>query len=383
MADKPRSRPLRLLHVHSSFDPGGKELRTVQLINAFGKGVMHTIASAVPGPTGAMGHIARGIPVFQINLPGLSGRPRPLKLRALAEAMKPYDLILTYNWGAMNAVLAHSAFGPSLGLAGLIHHEDGFNADEAARLKPVRNAYRILALSRAQALVVPSTILRNIALETWRQPSDKVHLVPNGVATSRFSAKPKRDVLPRLIKHPGELWLGTFAGLRAVKNLPRLVRAFATMPEPWHLVIAGEGPERAAILAEAERCHVADRVHLTGFVADPATLIGLFDLYALSSDSEQAPISVIEAMAAGLAVASPAVGDVAAILGPGNQPYLTPPGDESALAAALRELAEAPRLRKSIGMENRARARACFDQDTMVSRHAALYAQVMGRERFP
>lgn len=383
MSERPRGRPLRLLHVHSSFDPGGKELRTVQLINAFGKGVMHTIASAVPGATGAMRHIARGIPVFQINLAGLGGRPGPLKLRALAQAMKPYDLILTYNWGAMNAVLAHSAFGPSLELAGLIHHEDGFNADEAAGLKPARNAYRILALSRAQALVVPSTVLRNIALETWRQPADKVHLIPNGVATARFAAKPRRDVLPRLIKRPGELWLGTFAGLRAVKNLPRLVRAFATMPEPWHLVIAGEGPESAAILAEAERCHVADRVHLTGFIADPASLIGLFDLYALSSDSEQAPISVIEAMAAGLAVASPAVGDVAAMLGPANQPYVTPPGDEAALAAALSELADAPRLRKAIGMENRARARAEFGEETMVSRHAALYAGVMGRERFP
>ena len=383
MAETPRIRPLRLLHIHSSFDPGGKELRTVQLINRFGKGVMHTIVSAVPGATGAMRHVARGIPVLQINLPGLSGKPGPLKLRALATAMKPYDLILTYNWGAMNAVLAHSAFGPSLGLPGLIHHEDGFNADEAAGLKATRNAYRILALSRAQAVVVPSTILRNIALETWHQPPGKVHLIPNGVATARFSAKPKRDVLPRLIKHPGELWLGTFAGLRAVKNLPRLVRAFASLPEPWHLVIAGEGPERGAILAEAELCHVADRVHLAGFVADPASLIGLFDLYALSSESEQAPISVIEAMAAGLAVASPAVGDVAAMVGEGNQPYVTPPGDEAALVSALRDLADAPRVRRTIGAENRAKARAEFDEDTMVSRHAALYARVMGRERFP
>ena len=54
MPEKPRGRPLRLLHVHSSFDPGGKELRTVQLINRFGKGVMHTIASAVPGATGPL-----------------------------------------------------------------------------------------------------------------------------------------------------------------------------------------------------------------------------------------------------------------------------------------------------------------------------------------
>lgn len=383
MTAKPRSGPLRLLHIHSSFDPGGKELRTVQLINRFGKGVMHTIASTVPGATGAMRHVARGIPVLQINLPGLSGKPGPLKLRALANAMKPYDLILTYNWGAMNAVLAHSAFGPALNLAGLIHHEDGFNPDEAVRLKPSRNAFRILALSRAQALVVPSTVLRNIALEAWRQPPSRVHLIPNGVETARFAAKPKPDMLPRLVKQKGELWLGTFAGLRAIKALPRLVRAFAALPEPWHLVIAGEGPERAAILDQAERSGVAHRVHLPGFIADPASLIGLFDLYALSSDSEQFPISVVEAMAAGLAVASPAVGDVAAMLGPANQPYVVEAGNEDALAKALAALAAAPALRRTIGAENRARARTEYDAERMTARHAALYARVMGRDRFP
>ena len=383
MSDSPRGRPLRLLHVHSSFDPGGKELRTVQLINRWGKGVMHTIASAVPGATGAMRHIAKGIPALQVNLPGLAGAPGPIKLRALANAMKPYDLILTYNWGAINAVLAHSVFGPMLGLAGLIHHEDGFNEDEAARLKPSRNAFRILALSRAQALVVPSRQLRNIALEAWRQPVEKVHLIPNGVDTARFARKPRRDVLPRLVKRPREKWLGTFAGLRPVKNLPRLVRAFATLPDEWQLVIAGEGPERETILAAARAAAVDDRVHLVGFVADPASLIGLFDLFALASDSEQFPISVVEAMAAGLAVASPAVGDVALMLAPANAPYVTDPGDDEALGEALRALAADAALRERIGRDNRARARAEYDEAAMAERHAALYARVMGRAAFP
>jgi glycosyltransferase involved in cell wall biosynthesis len=383
MSASPRGRPLRLLHIHSSFDPGGKELRTVQLINRWGKGVMHTVASAVPGATGAMRHIAKGIPALQVNLPGLGGVPGPIKLRALANAMKPYDLILTYNWGAINAVLAHSAFGPMLGLPGLIHHEDGFNADEAARLKPSRNVFRILALSRAQALVVPSQQLRDIALEAWRQPPEKVHLIRNGVDTAAFAKKPRRDVLPRLVKRPREKWLGTFAGLRPVKNLPRLVRAFATLPEDWQLIIAGEGPERETILAAARAAAVDDRVHLVGFVADPASLIGLFDVFALSSDSEQFPISVVEAMAAGLAVASPAVGDVAAMLAPANAPYVTEPGDDAALAGALRALAGDAALRERIGRDNRAKARAEFDEATMAARHAALYARVMGRESFP
>ncbi len=374
---------MRLLHIHSSFDPGGKELRCVQLINRWGPALAHSIVSATPGATGAARLIARGIPVLQLNLPGLSGWPGPRKLQTLAAAMRGYDLILTYNWGAMNAVMAHSAFGPVLGLAPLVHHEDGFNADEAGRLMRRRNLFRMLALARAQALVVPSQRLEAVALKAWSQPREKVHRFANGIDVSAYAKRPKRDALPRLIKRPGELWLGTFAGLRTVKNLPRLVRAFAGLPDPWQLVIAGEGPERAAILAEAERLGLSDRVHLPGFVADPASAIGLFDLFALSSESEQFPVSVVEAMAAGLAVASPAVGDVATMLSPENAPFVTPPGDEAALADAIGRLAADPARRAAIGAANRAKARAEFDVATMAQRYAEVYGGVMGRESFP
>src|SRR5690606_14357267 len=128
-----------------------------------------------------------------------------------------------------------------------------------------------------------------------------------------------------LVKRKGELWVGTLAGLRKVKNLPALVRAFSRLPHEWQLVIAGEGPERAAIVAEAERLGIEDRVHLPGFVADPAKLAGLFDIFALSSTSEQFPISVVEAMAAGLPVASPMVGDVAAMVAEENLDFLVAP----------------------------------------------------------
>ena len=332
---------------------------------------------------GAARLIARGIPVLQLNLPGLSGWPGPRKLQALAAAMRGYDLILTYNWGAMNAVMAHSAFGPAQGLAPLVHHEDGFNADEADRLLRRRNLFRMLALARAQALVVPSQRLESVALEAWSQPREKVHRIANGIELGAYAKKPRRDALPRLIKRPHELWLGTLAGLRAVKNLPALVRAFADLPDPWQLVIAGEGPERAAILAEAERLGLADRVHLPGFVADPASAIGLFDLFALSSHSEQFPVSVVEAMAAGLAVASPGVGDVAAMLSAENAPFVSPPDDEAALADAIGRLAADPARRAAIGAANRAKAKAEFDAATMAQRYAQVYGGVMGRTSFP
>ena len=364
---------LRILHLHSTFDAGGKEVRTVRLMNALGKGFHHAIVSGDLDRRGAARLIKPGVQVSWPKFPALNGRPTPGRLLKLAQAMAGYDLICTYNWGAIDAVMAHTLFADVARLAPLVHHEDGFNEDEADGLKTRRNWYRRIALGRAAALVVPSKNLERIALEVWQQPRGRVRLIPNGIDTAAFARPPKKDALPMLIKRPGELWVGTLAGLRKVKNLPLLVRAFAQLPDQWQLVILGEGPEEAAIRAEADRLSVADRVHLPGFAADPARVTGLFDIFALSSRSEQAPISLVEAMAAGLPVAAPRVGDVGAMVASENGPWLAEPGDEAGLARALAELAADPALRKRLGDANRLRAKAEFDEARMVERYGALY----------
>lgn len=372
---------MRFLHLHSSFHAGGKELRAAALINAFGKGIAHSIVSAVPGELGAAKAISGAIAVdYPADFPSLTGSPRPARLRRLAQALAGFDLVLTYNWGAMDAAMAHALFGKVMGLPPLVHHEDGFNQDEAVRLKTSRNWYRRLGLARASALVVPSRRLEDIALTAWQQPRGRVHRIANGIDTRAYAARPRRDVLPRLIKRPGELWLGTLAGLRPVKNLTAMVRAFAAMPEPWQLVILGDGPEREAIGAEALRLGLAHRVHLPGFVANPAAVVGLFDLFALSSHSEQFPISVVEAMAAGLAVVAPDVGDVADMVAGANRPLIASKGDEVALGAALCRLAGDAGLRAEIGEANRALARERYDSAGMIAAYRAVYGAAMRRE---
>jgi glycosyltransferase involved in cell wall biosynthesis len=293
--------------------------------------------------------------------------------------MAGYDLICTYNWGAMDAVMAHTLFADVYKLPPLVHHEDGFNEDEAGGLKPGRNLYRRIALGRSAALVVPSRTLERIALEVWQQPRSRVRLIPNGIDSRAYARKAKPDALPRVVKRKGELWVGTLAGLRAVKDLPALVRAFRGLPDEWQLVIAGEGPERGTILAEAARHGIEDRVHLPGFIAEPAKATALFDVFALSSRSEQFPISVVEAMAAGLPVAAPRVGDLAAMVASENGPFLTAPGNEAELAQALAKLAADAVLRKRIGEANRAKARAEYDEARMIERYRALYWGLMGR----
>ncbi|GGD47005.1 glycosyltransferase [Erythrobacter arachoides] len=367
----------KILHLHSTFDAGGKELRTVQLINAWGREVDHAIVSGDLEKRGAAHRIGKKPRISWPRFPSLSGKPTPGRLKKLAEAMAGYDLICTYNWGAIDAAMAHTIFADAFKLPPLVHHEDGFNEDEAQRLKTRRNWYRRIALGRSAALVVPSATLEDIALNVWDQPRTRVRRIPNGIDTRACAAPPSRDVLPRLIKRRGEMWVGTLAGLRKVKQLELLVQAIADLPPEWHLVIAGEGPEREALLAEAERLGVEDRVHLPGFIADPAKLVGLFDIFALSSRSEQMPISVVEAMAAGLPVVAPRVGDIAAMVSSDNGPFLVPAGDAGALTASLQRLAADPVARKRIGQANRQKAREEFDERRMLERYRALYFGLM------
>ncbi len=368
--------PVRILHAHSTFGQGGKEARAVQLMNAFGAAAEHSILSAAPGELGAAKALDPEVKAeFPGDAPSLTGLPGLPRLFRLSRYMRRFDLVLTYNWGAFDAVMARHLFGGPP----LIHHEDGFNQDEAAELKTRRNLYRRLGLAAAHRLVVPSARLEAIARKAWAQPPGKLVRIANGIDVPRYSAPPARDIAG-LDKRPGEIVIGTVAGLRPVKNLPRLVRAFAAMASPGaRLVIVGAGPESERIAAEARSLGVGDRLVMPGFLAEPSLWIGHFDIFALSSDSEQFPISLVEAMAAGLPAVATAVGDVVHMVADDNKPLIVAAEDEAAFAAALDSLADRPDLRRAIGRANAGKAAAEYDEAGMVERYARLYGEAIGR----
>ena len=124
----------------------------------------------------------------------------------------------------------------------------------------------------------------------------------------------------------------------------------------------GDGPERPALQALAASLGL--RVHWAGHVTDPAPLLRALDIFAMSSDTEQMPLGLLEAMAAGLPAVATDVGDIAAMLPPSARSFVTP-RDDVALAAALRRLIASPELRQEMGDANRIKAEQAFDQHRM------------------
>lgn len=387
MSKSEKNSPAKILHLHSSFDLGGKEARAVQLMNEFGKAAHHTIISAVPDALSARDAINAKINVsfpdeLKGECPPLHGRPALRRYQQISEYMRGFDLILSYNWGAMDGVMAHTIYAQNKAIAPLIHHEDGFNHDEMDKLNWKRNIFRMIALQRVHAIIVPSKILQNIAMTTWKQPSGRVYQIPNGINLPKYAKKPQLGSFPGLKKREGEVIVGTIAGLRPVKNLTKLVRAAAAAGDHVKLAIAGEGPDKEAIIQEAARLNIKDRLIMPGFMKDPARYVGLFDIFALSSLSEQYPISLAEAMAAGVPALSTDVGDVRNMVSISNQEFIIDKNDDDAYNLALKTLVHDADLRAKIGADNKAKAILEFDENIMFARYKKIYGAAMGRDDF-
>jgi glycosyltransferase involved in cell wall biosynthesis len=350
-----------ILSVFPTFEVGGAQVRFARIVNHFGDSLRHAVV-AMDGRTGCAARIAPGI---EMTFPRLSIRlgsmaANVMTFRAALRSIAP-DVLVTSNWGSIEWALASHGLGIRH-----VHTEDGFGPEEREKQFLRRVLLRRLALRRAEVMV-PSTTLWRIATEVWKLPQARLHRIPNGIDLSRFA--PRRAGA----RPDGAVVIGTVAALRPEKNLGRLLRAFHALPATLRarLVIVGGGPERPALEALAGELGLGGRVLFTGPVEDPAPLYAEFDIFALSSDTEQMPLSVLEAMAAGLPVAATDVGDVRAMLAPANAAHVVP-GDHAALGEALRRLAEDPAQRAWLGAANRAVAEREFDEALMFRAHAAL-----------
>jgi glycosyltransferase involved in cell wall biosynthesis len=360
---------LHVLHVFASFGIGGVPLRLTRIINHFGKRLRHTVIS-LDNDFEAAKTFAVDIDVELMPPPPPSSVwPRNLLDNiATLRRLRP-GLMVTYNWGAIEWAMANCLWS----VAPHIHCESGFGKEEAERQIARRVYFRRWALRRAK-LVVPSHSLATLAREVWRIPQQRITHIPNGVDLARFS-RPVTDLVSGIA--PGELVIGTVAPLRPEKNLSRLLRVFAMLGHSIaaRLVIAGSGGERFSLEVLAEELGIAERVVFTGQVA-PEAVLGAFDVFALSSDTEQMPNALLEAMAASRAVVAVNVGDVRSMVCEENREFIVEREDIWGFAAAIRRLLADPEKRVSLGRQNRDRVAAEFSQEKMFACYARLFREM-------
>ncbi len=352
-----------ILHAFSTFKLGGPQARFVALANHFGGDYRHIIV-AMDNQFPAAELLESQVNYELMPLPIVKGGAFANRhaFRQVLKQLKP-DLVLSYNWGAIEWALANV---PKL--CPHVQVEDGFGPDEAVFQLPRRVLTRkLLFRLTATKLVVPSRLLQKIATEIWRVPASKCSYIANGVA---LPLKAKE------FSSSGPITIGTVAAIRKEKNIPRLVRAFAAASQQadLRLIIVGDGPELNAVRSLVSELALDNKVTFTGYQKKPAELLTQFDLFALSSDTEQLPIAMLEAMAAGLPVVATKVGDIPEIFAEQQCGYISDISDDAFTSALLRAL-ETKTEWLEIGLKNR----AIIERDFSISRMQADWRQLFNK----
>jgi glycosyltransferase involved in cell wall biosynthesis len=229
-----------------------------------------------------------------------------------------------------------------------------------------------LLLRCAERVIAVSTAIADYARGVLPARAARVIVVPNGADQDEFA-----EVPPAARARSYVLGAGALAER---KGFDLLIDAFADAGIDLDLVLAGDGPERAALEARAAARGVASRVQFLGHVARAivASLLRGAAMVAMPSRFEGHPLIALEAMLAGAPLIASDIPGLPPELRNGETGLLVPPEDVAALAHALRELSESRERARGLGRAAREAARRFPSWDEVTARVLAEYATAVG-----
>ena len=210
----------------------------------------------------------------------------------------------------------------------------------------------------------------------------RIEVIENGIAVERYG--PAADIAEQKRKlgfDPRRRYIVHVARHHPVKDQPMLLRSFAAMAADApdvDLLMAGDGPLRGELEGLARSLGIADRTKFLGIRPDVPELLRAADIFALTSVSEAASLTLLEAMATGLPAVVTDVGGNPEIVRHEREGLLVPRGDWNACGDALRRLVREPLLAKALGEAARARANEKYRLEGTIDAYHALYRRVTG-----
>ncbi len=363
-------------------------MRVTQLVFDLDGGGLETLVASI-----LAGFAGTPVTMSVISLSGRTGRVGATVLGLVDQfhAIEPWPAVsMAFPLGVARALRRTRA--------DVVHLHSGawFKGAWAARLARVprvvytehgrehRDTRGTLLLDRQSARLTDAVVAVSARLEEYlaravHVPRARLRTIVNGVDTRRFAPGPgSADLRGRLGIPPGATVVGSVGRLEAVKAYDRLVAALGRLRSARpgldaHLVVCGEGGQRAALEAQVAEAGLVGRVHLPGWIDDLPAWYRLFDVFALSSDSEGLSVSLLEAMACGCAPVVTDVGANAAVLGAELRGQVVPPRDTPALAEALAATAGAGGRRDALGAAARRRVVAAYGLERMLAEYEKVY----------
>ncbi len=359
---------MHILHVVPGLGGGGMETTMARLISALSSAEMRHSIAFLKGKPEIKDCLPAEVPLYPLN-----AKPNeiqlPFRLGHLIRRLNP-DVIHTRNWGAWPDMAVGRFF--AWPLVPLIHSFHGLGETGFMPWRR-RMASRVLVHATSYLLTV-SRQSRDLLVRYWGWPEARIEVIPNGVDVKRFFPSP----LPRSKR----FIVGSVGNLRPIKNHAMILKACARLVAEGvdlEIRIAGTGDLHEELVLLGRSLGFPDRVFLLGRIENIPSFLNGLDVFVLSSDSEQHPNALNEAMACGIPSIGTRVGCVEDLLDGGRCGKVIPPGDVGALEDALRELYRNETLRETFSMNGLEHVRANYSFEVMAGRYRDLYLRAAHR----
>jgi glycosyltransferase involved in cell wall biosynthesis len=399
--DKSTYKTLRIVHVVRSALYGGVENHVFALCKQSRTSGCHITLVSLVNCEAREDFKALGIPIFTLS-DSMSWSLRPLRcviqlvhvLRQIRPDVVHLHGIRPILVGSLACTIAR--MGP---VVSSLHGAYSLMAmDRHGKINKwllgIAKMFHWLGFTLSDRLVLDCENLKNEVREVYHGINPdieeilrrKVRVVHNGIDLSQFDGI---DTLPDIRKQIGipsdSLVVGTVTRLDEPKKgigiLLKAASCLLTEGLDIHFVVAGDGDAQKPLEATSRNLGIANRVHFLGRVEDIRPIYRTLDVFVLPSLSEGFPTVNLEAMASGLPVVTTDVGGSTEAIRNGVNGLVVPPGDDGALAHAIRQLCEDPNKRKTMGAIGKNMVGEDFGSEAMGTRMFAVYAEVLKPRR--
>lgn len=320
----------------------------------------------------------RGIPVSRLVITGDLDPTLLPRLRSLLRLMKP-RIVHTHLFHAdLYGTLAARWYGRGTAIISSRHNDNAFR-----RRQPYRTLNRWLWRMTSAGIAISESIA-HFVVEIEGAPPPKIQTIVYGLEAAAQAPAQRQaarvSMRQQLGINPDAPVAGIVCRLVEQKGVHYGLQAFAQVVQQIPaacLLIAGDGPLRSDLEAEAAALGLGDHVRFLGWRDDVAQLMNAFDLLIVPSLWEGFGLVILEAMAHQIPVVASAVSAIPEIVVHGETGLLVPARDVDALAGALVSLLGDAPLRKHMGMLAEDRLETHFSAARMVDETISLYRKVI------
>lgn len=363
-----------LLFVLNNLGFGGSERKIVRLANRLKEEGVHASLACLNGPFTLEPNIRCDVPLQKLERRGKFSFRALWRLRSLIARDRPGTVIAVNLYQAIYVMLA-CVFLPYRPRTVALVNTSTFKGSSL-----YKRMYQAV-LARLDHTVHGSEAQRTFWFKANCRAWSNSSVIYNGVDSDHFDAleflEAAKRVRASLGVRPEALLVGTVGMCRPEKNqevLLTMMRRLRVARVDVHLVIAGDGPLRAALERRAVELEVADRVHFMGAIEDVRPVLAALDVFLLPSSAvESFSNAALEAMSMGRPVILSNIGGAREMIHDGVEGYVVNPAELAArLPAIVTALYADPRKRRQMGVAARNRAVTCFSVPAMVAGYRGL-----------